>query len=278
MFSNEYIALVAGLHEYALESDSKGLQLESILEEVFDEFSRSDAESVRLLYGYYDCENIAAAHAGRTNYNPLGILSKESIEAVMRCDEDGLAMLSPKVAEVISAYLSNSGETIDGGRQSFERALFAAYFAACGASKSKFLRRWSEADCNLRNVAAALTARVANRPIDTVVVGEGGVVDQLLRSSAVDFGLRGELPYLDAVITAVSDEPKMVEKERKIDLVRWGLAEELAEGEYFSADFVLAYLAKVNIVARWRALDPEHGREMFEKLMAELSGKELVNN
>ncbi len=275
MFSNEYICLVAGLHEYTLDSDTKSLNLESILEEVFDEFSKSDAESVRLLYGYYDCENIAAAYTGRTNYNPLGHLSKECIAEVIKGDEESMAMLPSMVAEVVSTYISNDGNTIEGG---FERALFAAYFAACGASKSKFLRRWSEADCNLRNVAAAITARVASRPIESVVVGEGGVVDQLLKSSAVDFGLRGELPYLDAVISAVSDEPNMVEKERKIDLVRWELAEELAEGEYFSADFVMAYLAKVNIVARWRALDPELGRAMFEKLMKELSGKDLVNN
>ncbi|MFI3289078.1 MAG: DUF2764 family protein [Rikenellaceae bacterium] len=275
MFSNEYICLVAGLHEYTLDSDSKNLQLESILEEVFDEFSKSDAESVRLLYGYYDCENIAAAHSGRTNYNPLGLLSRETLAEIIRGDEEALTLLPSKVADVVAAYSSSDGNTLEGG---FERALFAAYFAACGASKSRFLRGWSEADCNLRNVAAALTARVANRPIESVVVGENGVVDQLLRSSAVDFGLRGELSYLDAVISAVSDEPNMVEKERKIDLVRWTLAEELAEGEYFSADFVLAYLAKVNIVARWRALDPERGREMFDKLMAELSGKDLVNN
>ncbi|MFI3248076.1 MAG: DUF2764 family protein [Rikenellaceae bacterium] len=275
MFSNEYIYLVAGLHEYTLESDSKSLQLESILDEIFEEFSKSDAESVRLLYGYYDCENIAAAYSGRTNYNPLGQLSKESIAEMMRGEEEALTMLPSKVADVVAAYISNDSNALEGG---FERALFAAYFATCGASKSKFLRSWSEADCNLRNVAAALTARVANRPIESVVVGESGVVDQLLRSSAVDFGLKGELSYLDSVISAVSDEPNMVEKERKIDLVRWSLAEELAEGEYFSADFVLAYLAKVNIVARWKALDPERGREMFEKLMAELSGKELVNN
>ncbi len=275
MFSNEYIYLVAGLQEYTLESDSQKLEISKILDEVLEEFSKSDAESVRLLYGYYDCENIAAAYSGRGSYNYLGRLSRESIDAIINGDEDELTQLPKEVAKVVATYVNSDGNVAEGN---FDRVLFAAYFCACKASKSRFIRRWSEADCNLRNVAAALSAREASRPIDSVVVGRNGVVDQLLRSSAVDFGLRGELAYLDAVISAVSDEPNMVEKERKIDMVRWSLAEELSEGEYFSADFVLAYLAKINIIARWRALNPERGREMFEKLMSELSGKKLINN
>ena len=40
----------------------------------------------------------------------------------------------------------------------------------------------------------------------------------------------------------------------------------------------LSYLARVNIVARWTQLDAVRGREMFERLMAELDGKGLIEN
>lgn len=49
---------------------------------------------------------------------------------------------------------------------------------------------------------------------------------RLKRSSAADFGLRGDVPYLEAVIAAVNDETNLVEKERKIDAIRWNQAEE----------------------------------------------------
>ena len=132
----------------------------------------------------------------------------------------------------------------------------------------------AEFDRTLRNITAALAARAAQRPVDSVTVGGGDVVEQLQRSSAADFGLRGELPYIDAVITAVNDESNMLEKERKIDMVRWEMAGELAAFDYFNIGAVLSYLAKINIVARWSVLDPKRGREIFERLMAELDGKD----
>ncbi len=276
MFNKQYIYLVAGLHEYTLDSDVKGLDLGALLQEVLHEFSSSDATALKLLYGYYDCENLAAAQAGRTSFNKLGLISKEEIEAMVRGGQDALSVLPTQVAQSVELYAAKGADVADGQAVSFDRTIFSAYYEACATSKSRFVKRWSEADRNLRNVSAAITARVAGRSIADVVVGAGDVVEQLLRSSAADFGLRGDLPYLDEVIAAVSEEQNLVEKERRIDMVRWSIAEELAEGEYFSADFVMAYLMKINIIVRWQMLDPKSGREMFEKLLAELSGKGLV--
>ena len=121
-----------------------------------------------------------------------------------------------------------------------------------------------------------MTARAAGRPVEEVTVGGGDVVDQLQRSSAADFGLRGELGYIDAVIAAVGEEQNLVEKERKIDLIRWNEALDLATFDYFDINAVLSYLVRVNIVARWTLLDPARGREMFARLLAELDGKEMI--
>ena len=40
---------------------------------------------------------------------------------------------------------------------------------------------------------------------------------------------------------------------------------------------VLAYLVRVNIVARWTLLDRERGRELFEELLRSLDAKEKIN-
>ena len=42
--------------------------------------------------------------------------------------------------------------------------------------------------------------------VDQVTVGGGDVVDQLHRSSAADFGLRGELGYIDSLIGAMDEQ------------------------------------------------------------------------
>ena len=274
MFDKNYYCLVAGLREYTLDADTKGFDAKEIVDEILEELSTADAAAVRLLYGYYDCENIIALRAGRAAYNPLGNIAREQLENELKQP----ALLPEAVARVVRAYNEPEGEWAEGldMTHSFEKAIFTAYYAECAASKCRFLREWAEFDRTLRNVAAAAVARTLDRTIDGVTVGGGDVVEQLHRSSAADFGLRGELAYIDAVIAAVNDEQNLVEKEHKIDLVRWVYAAELSSFDYFNINAVLSYLVKINIVARWSLLDVKRGREMLERLMTELDGKELV--
>ena len=274
MFDKNYYCLVAGLREYTLDADTKGFDAKEIVDEILEELSTADAAAVRLLYGYYDCENIIALRAGRAAYNPLGNIAREQLENELKQP----ALLPEAVARVVRAYNEPEGEWAEGldMTHSFEKAIFTAYYAECTASKCRFLREWAEFDRTLRNVAAAAVARTLDRTIDGVTVGGGDVVEQLHRSSAADFGLRGELAYIDAVIAAVNDEQNLVEKEHKIDLVRWDYAAELSSFDYFNINAVLSYLVKINIVARWSLLDVKRGREMLERLMTELDGKELV--
>ena len=267
MFDKNYYSLVAGLREYTLDSDTKGFDATEIVAEILEQISEGDAAVVRLLYGYYDCENLIAKHAGRAAYNPLGNIPQEAL-----ADE----LVSPQsmpeaMATVVRAYAEPEGEDAEKVDMTigFEKALLAAYYEECARSKSRYMRNWSDFDRTLRNVAAAAVARATDRVVADSLVGGGDIVDQLQRSSAADFGLRGELSYIDAVISAVNDETNMVEKEHKIDLIRWEQAGELAAFDYFNLDAILSYLAKINIVARWSLLDPKRGREMLERIMSE---------
>ena len=278
MFSTEYYCLVASLREWTLDSDTKGFDVREILDEILEELTADDRRAVALLYAYYDCEKIISRRAGRQRHNPLGNLSVEQLDDVLT--NRNYALLSERVAKVVKLYVEAADEERDEDvvlSERFERALFEAYYADLAASKSSFLRGWGEFDRTLRNIAAAVAAREAGRSIKDVVIGGGEVVEQLSRSSAVDFGLRGELQYIDAVIAAVSDEPNIVEKERKIDAIRWSEAEDIAAYDYFNINYLLSYLVKVNIVARWTLLSPEVGREMLNKLIAGLDAANLVN-
>lgn len=278
MFSTEYYYLVAGLREWTLDSDTKGFDAREIVDEILAEVSNNDRRAIGLLYAYYDCENIIACREQRGRHNPLGNLSREQVEQVL--NEACYSLLPSRLAKVVELYAEKEDEERDEEVKldaNFEHALFEAYYEELAASKCRFLVAWGEFDRNLRNIAAALAAREAGRQISDVTVGGGDIVEQLTRSSAADFGLRGELPYVDAVITAVSDEKNIVEKERKIDAVRWAEADEIAVFDFFDVNYLLSYLVKVNIVARWSMLAPEVGREMLNRLIKELDAKELVN-
>lgn len=279
MFSTEYYYLVAGLREWTLDSDTKGFDVREIVDEILEELSKSDRAAVKLLYAYYDCENIIARRAERERHNALGFLSVSEIDDMLATRN--YSMLPANVAKVVKYFNEADDEDRDEEsviNDSFERALFDAYYKDLAASKCSFLRAWGEFDRNLRNISAALAAREAGRSVADVVVGGGDVVDSLKHSSAADFGLRGELQYIDAVISAVSDERNIVEKERKIDKVREAYAWDIASFDFFNINFILSYLVRVNIVARWMLLSPEVGRDMLNRLMSDLDAKDLVKN
>ena len=277
MFSTDYYYLVAGLREWTLESDTKGFNVREIVDEILAELTKRDREAVKLLYAYYDCENIIACRAERERHNELGNLSREQIEKMLA--ERSYGELSSNVAKVVKYFNEADDDERDEENvinDSFEHALFDAYYRDLAESKCSFLKAWGEFDRNLRNISAALAAREAGRSVADVVVGGGDVVEQLKSSSSADFGLRGELQYIDAVISAVSDEKNIVEKERKIDKVREEQAWDIAVFDFFNINFILSYLVRVNIIARWMLLLPEAGREMLERLMRDLDAKELV--
>ncbi|MDR2882214.1 MAG: DUF2764 domain-containing protein [Alistipes sp.] len=150
-------------------------------------------------------------------------------------------------------------------------------YSLCDASPCDWLRDWAVFDRNLRNVIAAHTARTKGRAVaDSLLTIEGDKVAVALdKSSAADFNLRGELDYMDRLLTALSDAANIMEKERAIDNIRWEKADSLAEGDTFGASAILAYLVKVAIIGRWVALDPQTGREMYERLVRSMSDEKV---
>lgn len=106
MFATEYYCLVAGLKEYSLDADTKGFDAKAIVGEILDGVSASDAAQVRLLYGYYDCENIASLRAGRSAHNPLGNFTREELEEEVKAPK----RLPSAVCRVLRAYADPEGE------------------------------------------------------------------------------------------------------------------------------------------------------------------------
>ncbi len=276
MFDKNYYCLVASLREYTLESDKKGFDAREVIDEIRQELSKRDRHSLELFYGYYDIENIIGLKAGRSRFNVLGNFSREELEQQLARP----TALPEYVAEILRAYADPENEEVVGRIDvslPIEHNLYTAYYKACAESGCRYLSAWAEFDRTLRNVCAAYAARRSGKDVAEVVVGGGTIADALSRSSASDFGLKGEIDYLDEVMSAVADEQNLVEKERKIDRIRWSMSDALAEKDYFNINTILSYLSKLNIVQRWFALDERVGRAMYDELIASLSGRDVVS-
>ena len=273
MFRKDYYCLIAGLREYSLDAEKKGFDAPAIIAEIKEEPLRVTAGRWSLFYTYYDIENIVSLRAGREHFSALGNLSREEPAGGARLPS---RLPLPRPGDNRFQCGRQGGEGTDVSEEvdmekSLERNLFAAYYAACARSSSKFMRRWAEFDRTLRNIAAAFAARRRGIPVAEVIVGTGDIESALARSSAADFGIKGEVAYVDRVMLAVADDSNLVEKENRMDAVRWEMADELTLTNYFDLDFILGYLVKVNIIHRWAALDPQRGREMLGRLVEGLT-------
>lgn len=272
--ARNYYTLVAGLREYALGHEPKGFDARAIINDIREQLSGRDIDCLRLLYYYYDIENIINLREGRGHFSQLGNFTREELEEQIR--EAG--SLPGFIADTIMAYDDPANadfEDLDRDK-AFERSLFESYYRECAKSGCKFIRLWGEFDRNLRNLSAAFTARRLGRTVADVLVGDGLVADTISRSSAADFGLKGELEYMDQVVAAISEEGNLLDKENRLDHIRWDMADELTTFDYFNINTILAYLVKVNIVYRWVSLDQKTGEEMFRKLLDSLSSGEKI--
>ena len=79
--------------------------------------------------------------------------------------------------------------------------------------------------------------------------------------------------FAEAVaLEAVFSQKDILSRERGIDDLMWEKISSLTLFNYFDINVILAFITKLNIVARWFRLDEQTGREMFKKLVDEVRG------
>lgn len=279
--AKNYYCLVASLRDYTLDGDAKGFDALEIIEEIAEELSPRDAKALRGWRLFHDIGNIIALSSGRENFSKLGNFTPEELKEEMERPRE----LPRQIREVLELYAAAKGGEIDPDDErlarvdvgrSFGSELYAAYYRYCASSDCRFLREWSEADRNLRNITAALTARAKGLPVGDQLVGGGEIVSQLVRSSAADFGLKGEVGYIDALIGALGENENLLDKEHRIDMIRWAISEEIATFDYFNINLLLSYIVRLGLVHRWAQLDSERGLEMFRRLVGSLGASEQI--
>jgi len=150
-----------------------------------------------------------------------------------------------------------------------ENELTSLFFDHVCSSTNDFIRNWYTFELNMRNLVVALLSRKHDLPFENQIIGTGEVSQAIKKSHARDFGLSGELPYLEEVANLVRND-NIQEREKALDSIRWAYLDEVTFFEYFTIDKVLAYTLKLGLIDRWLAIDKDHGTELFKKLLAEL--------
>ena len=88
-------------------------------------------------------------------------------------------------------------------------------------------------------------------------------------TNARDFGLSGMVDDLE-VRFAIAEEPNLLEREKRIDALKWNWLEEHTFFNYFSVERVLAFFIRCQLLQRWNGLTPEAGEKVFRGLLDEM--------
>ena len=155
------------------------------------------------------------------------------------------SQLSPKDIKTVDKLL-------DGLK---EENLKVEFYEDALKDSNKFISEFFKFDLCFRNVKARFVNKVFGRPVsqDTINLETG----EFPEASRIDEVLSGK---------------DIFARERGLDSIRWEKISELTTFNYFDLDAILAVIAKMSIIERWRALDPETGREMFQNLIDETRG------
>ena len=134
-------------------------------------------------------------------------------------------------------------------------SLGEAFYAKALSSKDSFIRDYFAYDLMMRNETVKWLNSTLGRP-------EGQDVVPAPEPQ----------PEETAQVAKALLTDDILGREKALDGLRWDKIGALTTFNYFDIDAILAFLAKMNIIGRWLALDPVSGKEMFENLVDEVRG------
>ena len=268
--SKYYYYLVAGLPELTLEDSKLSYTVADFKAELYPDLSDEDRRLIDLFYLKLDNANVLkllkdkdAAIDSRGNYSAEELA--EFISSLKDGDEVADAVFPSYLSTFISEYFNTPAED-DFLHEDRLAALYYAYAMKC---RNKFVSSWFAFNLTMNNVLVALTARKFKMDIAPLIVGDTEVCEALRTSGARDFGLTGEVDFLNQLVK-ISETEELVEREKKIDQLRWNWMEEATFFNYFTVERLFVFLLQLEMIERWISLDKEKGNQLFRSIIATL--------
>jgi hypothetical protein len=266
-----YYCLIAGLPDIQAEDTKINVSLPDLKEELLEQLSTSDGQLLKLIFAEYDNRNFLAFLANKDAVlNPLGNITSSDwlqLVAIMKDSENPKDQYLLPYIQKFYTEISDEKNAIEG--ISPEDHLAALYYEEALKNDNKFLQKWFEFNLNVNNILTAIACRNHGFDQQALLIGNNEVALTIRKSNSRDFGLTGMFEQLDLVLR-IAEENDLLERERKIDALKWTWLEENTFFNYFSVEKVLAYVLKIQMIDRWKMLSMEKGGQIFRELLGSL--------
>lgn len=273
-----YYCLVAGLPDIQ-KDDTKGfLSPAELLDEISPQLSGEDAALLRLLYARYDNTNFLTFLREKViKPGTAGVLNTQDWEELVRLMQEEDNPGDNRLLPYYISYFRLSQEDEDFLKgMSPDDYMAGLYYDYAMQSSNEFVSSWFEFNLNLNNLLTAVFCRKHQINQDKLIVGQNEMAKILRTSHARDFGVGSLFEYTEQVIK-LAEETDLLEREKRIDALKWEWLEEHTFFNYFTIEKVLAYVLRVELLQRWKMLSFETGSEIFRNILASMKQEININ-
>lgn len=269
----EYYNLITGLPDLQADNSKSAPALSELLEELQGVMTKGDLKLLNLLRMRYDNANLLAYMAdSNAELNDLGLLSADDWHNLLTilADEDDKEKKDARLQSYVKEFYQIINDEEQGAEvESKEDLLTRLYYEFGMKSKNSFVAEWFNFCLNMNNVIAAVICRKHGFNVKTAVIGDNEIADALRTSGARDFGLVGQFEYVDKFLS-VAEESNPLDREKKMDALKWEWLEDHTFFDHFSVENVLSYWIRCELMHRWDCLSVEQGKEVFRGLLNEM--------
>lgn len=268
--SKSYYYLVASLPELALDDTKLSFSSNDFRTEIYPNLSKPDQELIDIHFLQYDNKNVlellsnADAELDKTGKYTIDELV-DFINMIKNGDEIDPKIFPSYLSKFISDYFNHTmPEDV-----LLEDRLTGSYYEYAKGCKNEFISKWYEFNFTINNILVALIVRKYKWDSLDNILGHSEISDALRTSGARDFGISNDVDFFDSVLK-ISEITDLVEREKKLDLLRWDWLEDNSFFCYFTIEKLFVFLLQIDMIERWISLDKEMGNTIFRNIINSL--------
>lgn len=271
-----YYYLISGLPEVKLSDSKAKYDINEITQNILSNLSDKDIKLFNYFIYQNDNKNLVNAIAlSKGLFSPYfvhlepSIFSKEEIQKYAN-----LSNLPNYMVKFLEDNKNTEWENI----RHIENSLLSLYYEEMIQTGNVFIREYALSMRNLKNILAALNGKALGFSGDEIskeLIGDYPLISSLTKSSAADFGLGREIPYINSIIDTFnsSDKADPYNLENvECSLVN-GFLDRLTSIKSFTTDNLFAYYINLTYAVSINGRNEEKGKKHLQTLVNSLKSE-----
>ena len=271
-----YYYLISGLPEVKLSDSKAKYDINEITQNILSNLSDKDIKLFNYFIYQNDNKNLVNAIAlYKGLFSPYfvhlepSIFSKEEIQKYVN-----LSNLPNYMVKFLEDNKNTEWENI----RHIENSLLSLYYEEMIQTGNAFIREYALFMRNLKNILAALNGKALGFSGDEIskeLIGDYPLISALTKSSAADFGLGREIPYINSIIDTFnsSDKADPYNLENvECSLVN-GFLDRLTSIKSFTTDNLFAYYINLTYAVSINGRSEEEGKKHLQTLVNSLKNE-----